>query len=156
GYKTQGSSGGPDNHPNITSGPVTDYAINNHLNSPSTPRTGTDGLLYWTNNQSTGSKNSHRTIPRITDGSSNTILAGGKALDPSQFSDDQAKNWDESVVQGGNGGFTRNGHQMGNADAASLADYVLVPDNAEPASGTGVEHNRFGGPFPGGVLFVLA
>jgi hypothetical protein len=155
GFKTTGSPGGPNNHDNITAGPVTDYAINNHINNASTPRPGADGVMYWTNNQSTSHPNSHRTIPGITDGSSNTILAGGKALDPSQFTDDQAKNWDESIVQGGNGGFTRNGHQMGNADAVSLADYVLIPDNAEPASGTGVEHNRFGGPFPGGVLFVL-
>jgi uncharacterized protein DUF1559 len=155
GFKTQGSPGGPDNHPNITAGPVTDYAINNHLNYPSTPRVGADGITYWTDNQSTGHQNTHKTISAITDGSSNTILAGGKALDPSQFSDDQAKNWDESIVQGGNGGFTRNGHQLGSPDAASLADYQLIPDNREPTSGTGVEHNRFGGPFPGGVLFVL-
>jgi prepilin-type N-terminal cleavage/methylation domain-containing protein len=154
GFKTMGSSGGPDNHPNITAGTITDYAINNHINYPSTPRVGTDGITYWTNNQSTSHPNTHMTLMRITDGTSNTILLGGKALSPLQFSDDKAQNWDESVVQGGNGGFTRNGHQLGNADAASLADYVLVPDNVD--NGTGFEHNRFGGPFPGGVLFVMA
>jgi prepilin-type N-terminal cleavage/methylation domain-containing protein len=154
GFKTQGSPGGPNNHPNITAGPVTDYAMNNHLNNPSSPKVGADGITYWTNNQSTSHPNSHKTIPGITDGSSNTILAGEKALSPSQFTDDEAKNWDESVVQGGNGGFSRNGHQLGGADAASLADYILIADNID--NGTGAEHNHFGGPFPGGVLFVMA
>jgi prepilin-type N-terminal cleavage/methylation domain-containing protein len=154
GFKHHGSPGGPDNHPDITAGPVTDYAMNNHLNSPSNPIPGGDGKIYWTNNQSTSHPNTHKTLPGISDGTSNTIILGGKALSPSQFTDDQAKNWDESIVQGGNGGFTRNGHQLGHADADSLNDYVLIPDNSD--NGTGTEHNRFGGPFPGGTLFVMA
>jgi prepilin-type N-terminal cleavage/methylation domain-containing protein len=135
--------------PNDTSGPVTDYAINTRINLPAT------NPPWYTNNRSIGSENTHQTIQGIRDGSSNTILAGGKALKIPEHTSDVASSWDESIVQGGNGGTARNGNSLGGNDAASLASYILVQDNQGTAADS-VQNNHFGGPFPGGVLFVMA
>jgi prepilin-type N-terminal cleavage/methylation domain-containing protein len=143
GYKTMGAS--PNN---ITSGPVTDYAINTRINFPATNR-------WLTNNQSIGHVDTRQTIQRISDGTSNTVLAGGKALKIPQHTNDSATSWDESIVQGGNGGTARNGNNVGSDDAAGRASYILVLDN-QGATGDPVQNNHFGGPFPGGVLFVMA
>jgi prepilin-type N-terminal cleavage/methylation domain-containing protein len=145
GYKTMGA-----NPNNITSGPVTDYANNTRINFPAT------NDPWLTNNRSIGHPDQHRTLQAISDGSSNTILAGEKALKISEFNNDNATSWDESIVQGGNGGTARNGNdQGGNAfDQTGQASYILVRDN-NGVPGDPVENNHFGGPFPGGVLFVM-
>jgi prepilin-type N-terminal cleavage/methylation domain-containing protein len=142
GYKTHGSSG------DITSGPVTDYAINTRINFPATNKP------WLTNNRSIGDPDQKQTLQGIPDGTSNTILAGEKALKMTEFKNDTANSWDESIVQGGNGGTARNGNNLGSNDQASIDSYLLVLDNLGQASDP-VQNNRFGGPFTGGVLFVM-
>jgi prepilin-type N-terminal cleavage/methylation domain-containing protein len=142
GYKTQ-----PTGTPSNTAGPVTDYAINNRINKPATN-------TFRTNVTSIGNINQRMAIHRIPDGSSNTILAGEKALQISEHDNDIAASYDESIVQGGYGGTARAGNDVQTNDAAGLSSYVLVQDL--PSEVNPVENQHFGGPFPGGVLFVMA
>jgi prepilin-type N-terminal cleavage/methylation domain-containing protein len=138
GYKTQ---------PVNTAGPVTDYAINNRINKPATND-------LRTNLTAVGNINRRMSISRIPDGSSNTILAGEKALQISEHDNDIAASYDESIVQGGWGGTARAGNDIQTNDAAGLSSYVLVrdlPNEVDP-----VQTQHFGGPFSGGVLFVMA
>jgi prepilin-type N-terminal cleavage/methylation domain-containing protein len=133
---------------NDTSGTLTDYAINTRINFPASN-------TWLTNNQSISHPDMGQTIQGILDGSSNTVLAGGKALKATEFNNDTANSWDESIVQGGNGGTARNGNNVGSNDAAGRASYILVHDNLG-RPGDPVQNNHFGGPFPAGVLFVMA
>jgi prepilin-type N-terminal cleavage/methylation domain-containing protein len=142
GYKTQ-----PTGTPSNTAGPVTDYAINNRINKPATND-------FRTNVTSIGNINQHVAIHRIPDGSSNTILAGQKALQISEHDNDIAASYDESIVQGGWGGTARAGNDVQTNDAAGLSSYVLVQDLPSEVNPPQTQH--FGGPFPGGVLFVMA
>jgi hypothetical protein len=93
-----------------------------------------------------------RTIQGISDGSSNTILVGEKALTIPDLSSDDANDWDESIVAGGYGGNGRLGNDVTSDDAVGLASFLLVRDNRDN-NPTHADH--FGGPFPGGVLFVM-
>jgi prepilin-type N-terminal cleavage/methylation domain-containing protein len=130
-------------------GPVTDYAMNNRINKPA------DNLPWRTNKTSIGDAsigNRHMAIERIPDGSSNTILAGQKALEISQHADDIAASYDESIVQGGWGGSARAGNILQTSDQTALNDYVLIPDNRATLDN---QKQHFGGPYPGGVLFVM-
>src|SRR4029077_12890762 len=114
-------------------GPVTDYALNGYVNNPPTPQVN-GGQTYWINNQSPTVRDMCPTTHRIEDGSSNTILVGQKALaiekhsadstgaDPSGV--DTLNHWDESIVQGGNGGTVRTGNDNSQASPAGLAGYV--------------------------------
>jgi prepilin-type N-terminal cleavage/methylation domain-containing protein len=132
-----------------SSGTVTDYSINCRINAPAT------AANFYTDNTSVGQHDNGKTIQAIPDGSSNTILAGEKALTiPEQNNDDPSNdNWDESIVQGGQGGTGRIGHSATSHDAAGLASYVLVRDNT---TNNPRENGCYGGPFAGGVLFVMA
>ena len=96
-------------------GPTTDYATNIAV----IPNAAYGGL----------------TIPTITDGSSNTILAGQKAMDPRNYAP-QGNNWDEAIWQGGYGGTSRSGTS-------------LIKD--APGNNYG---NNWGGPYIG-TLFVF-
>jgi prepilin-type N-terminal cleavage/methylation domain-containing protein len=139
GYKTQGSSN------NITSGPVTDYALNTRINFPATN-------TFLTNNQSIGHKDEKRALQNIPDGTSNTIYAGEKALTMTEFNNDIANSWDESVVQGGNGGFARCGNSSSSNDAAGRSTFLLVHDNLDNSP---VQNNHFGSCYQSGVQVVL-
>jgi prepilin-type N-terminal cleavage/methylation domain-containing protein len=143
GYKTQ-----PLGNPSNTAGPVTDYAINNRINKPAT------NLPSRTNNTTVGSINQKVAISRIPDGSSNTALAGQKALQGSEHDNDIAASYDESIVQGGWGGTARAGNDVGSNDNAGVSSYVLVRDL--PLEVNPLQNQHFGGPYAGGVLFVLA
>jgi prepilin-type N-terminal cleavage/methylation domain-containing protein len=141
GFKTTSS-----NDANRPSGAVTDYAINNCINhSPS-------NSPWFTNNGSGNVADQRMTIQTIPDGSSNTILVGGKALRFSKHRDNNANDWDEAITQGGWGGTGRRGNNVGSSSAAALADYILVRDNQDNVP---VHNNHFGGGFGSGVLFVM-
>jgi prepilin-type N-terminal cleavage/methylation domain-containing protein len=142
GYKTQ-----PLGTPSNTAGPVTDYAINNRINKPATNS-------LRTNVTSIGNVNQHVAIHAIPDGSSNTILAGEKALQISEHDNDIAASYDESIVQGGWGGTARAGNDVQTNDPAGLNSYVLVRDL--PSEVSPLQNQHFGSPFPNGVLFVMA
>jgi prepilin-type N-terminal cleavage/methylation domain-containing protein len=142
GYKTQGT----DASGFTTAGTMTDYALNTQINVPA-------DNTWLTNNQSIGNRDRKQTLQGIPDGTSNTILAGEKAVRMGHFSDDTATSWDESIVQGGNGGQARNGNNVGTNSAAGRASYILVKDNLPNDP---VQNNHWGSPFPSGVLFVMA
>jgi hypothetical protein len=126
---------------------VTDYAINNRINKPATNS-------LRTNNTTVGNINGKIAVNRIADGSSNTALAGLKALQSSEHDNDIAASYDESIVQGGWGGAARAGNDIQTNDAAGLSSYVLVRDLPLEVNPPQTQH--FGGPYAGGVLFVLA
>jgi prepilin-type N-terminal cleavage/methylation domain-containing protein len=102
------------------SGSTTDYAINCLLNTGGT-----------------GDANVRRTLTTITDGTSNTILAGQASLQTGQYSTDNPGNWNETFFVGGYGGSGRNGT-------------VVQQDGPSISPG-----GAWGGPFPGGCLFLL-
>jgi prepilin-type N-terminal cleavage/methylation domain-containing protein len=144
GYKTLGGSG------DVKGGTVTDYAFNCRINYPAT------AANFYTDNTSVGHPDAGKTIQGIPDGSSNTILVGQKALDIPEHTldtDVSHDSWDESIVQGGNGGTARIGHNTTSHDQAGLNSYILIKDKSES---TPKQNNCFGGPFPNGVLFVMA
>jgi len=110
-----------------TLGPMTDYAINSQVNDP--PAVG--GSAGCCN-----STNKRRTVQGISDGSSNTILAGHKYVRTSQYGRTSGDGWDEVVIVP-NGGAGRGG-------IAYRADNNTVDPN-----------NDWGGPFPSGGLFLI-
>jgi len=145
-----GAAGGPPNvklsvfsepgrgRPNIavsggTTGPMTDYAINSWLNVPGD----TGGQDERTNNR--------RTIQAIPDGSSNTLVVGQKYVGLNDYARTSGDGWDESIWQGGWGGPGR-----ASADCGS----GTTPCIAQDAPG-GARGNWWGGPFPGGAIFVF-
>jgi prepilin-type N-terminal cleavage/methylation domain-containing protein len=160
GYKTTGNNPGAPSIANAASGPITDYAINTRVNRPSSNTWGTD-------RGETGFANNRWTIQTISDGSSNTILVGEKAIRDSEMVDDSANNWDESIVMGGYGGTGRRGNSNGSnvqgplsttagTDHQGQASFVLMRNSSLKVYGApNVDDNRFGGPFSGGVLFLM-
>ncbi|MGL4420130.1 MAG: DUF1559 domain-containing protein, partial [Gemmataceae bacterium] len=75
-------------------GPVSDFAINVKINGGN-------------NGDCCGGRDRKVTVQAIKDGSSNTILFGVKAMQPDHYSNNNADNWDESILQGGWGGLGR-------------------------------------------------
>jgi prepilin-type N-terminal cleavage/methylation domain-containing protein len=146
GYKTTGSAF-PTGQPNTASGPVTDYAINVRMNRPATN-------TWLTNNNNGNQSDRQNRITDLKDGTSNTLMVGGKALRISEHLDNSANNWDEAIVQGGWGGTGRAGNDSTANNATGQASYVLVNDLVANTPGNPVHNNHFGGPFPSGVLFV--
>ena len=124
GFKTAG------NRP----GPVTDYAINCFINHPPTAY---NAQGFATNNGGTWPAWSRVPVQAISDGSSNTIVVGTKAMQPAHYADNNAGNWDEGILQGGWGGTGRSGIQI-------LQD--------RPGIGHG---NQWGSAFAAGALFLF-
>jgi prepilin-type N-terminal cleavage/methylation domain-containing protein len=158
GFKTTGN-GGPNGIANQSSGPVTDYAINTRINSPSNNTWGTNG-------GGTNDIDNQRTIQGISDGSSNTILVGCKAQRVSKHADDGANDWDESIIQGGWGGSGRRGNNDGTdaagtrsttpgTDHTGQAGFILMTDTSITGTAPMIHNARFGGPFSGGVTFLM-
>jgi prepilin-type N-terminal cleavage/methylation domain-containing protein len=106
-------------------GPMTDYAINCWLNNPGD--TGAQDVRTL----------NRRTIQSIPDGSSNTILVGHKYVGLADYGRTAGSGWDESIMQGAWGG-------------AGRAQPNYTQDRAGSALG-----NWWGGPFPGGGLFLM-
>lgn len=89
------------------------------------------------NNGGTGDPDRRRTIQAIPDGSSNTIMVGQASLLLSQYGTDDPGNWNETWMVGGYGGSGRGG-------------YVNQQDAPNITPG-----NNWGGPFPGGAMFLF-
>jgi len=105
-------------------GAVTDYAIN-----------------CWLNDTGGGARDFTDmgcTLTAISDGTSNTILAGERSLDLAQYDDNTVAggSWDETWFIGGYGGSGR-------------AACFVIPD------GSGIPKGGWGGPFAEGCPFVL-
>ncbi len=139
GFKVNG------NDTNRASGPVTDYAINNRLNNPA-------NNAFFTNGGSGNVADGRTTIQTIHDGSSNTILVGGKALRIPKHADTSGTDWDECITQGGWGGTGRGGTNNTSNSATGVANFILVRDSV---TNTPIHNNHFGGGFSSGVLFVM-
>jgi hypothetical protein len=94
------------------------------------------------------------TLSQIKDGSSNTILAGEKALDTRAVAAG-GWYWDEPIILGGTGGLARCGLGMfrdGNLGALVSGPGVSAwPDNANQFCGGG----NWGSPWSSGVQFVF-
>ncbi len=91
---------------------------------------------YAINIMVSGSRGSHTRLTDITDGTSNTILLGTKAMDPANYTTG-TWHWDEPLFSGGTGGTYRMG-------TAVLQDQ---PGNAYP--------QNWGAPYAGGCLFSM-
>jgi len=125
-------------------GPVTDYAINTFINiQPTAYALTINGVAGFASNGAGDGTLRRVTIQGIADGSSNTILVGIKALQPAQYSDNNANNWDEAILQGGWGG---SGRARSNSTTNGVALFRDAP---------GIAHGgNFGSAFSGGVLFM--
>ncbi|MDB5307072.1 MAG: pulG 10 [Gemmataceae bacterium] len=120
-------------------GPLTDYAINTNLNAGTYGNTCCGG-------GGTYQKGNGRTIQGIQDGSSNTILVGNKYVPLSMYSYNSGNNWDEGILAGNWGGTGRDGNRSapdGSGNPAYMQDGTYGPDDF------------WGGPFPGGGLFLF-
>lgn len=134
-------------------GPITDYAINAFINSQPTTfvTTGTTagfaaggGLL--------NAGDTRATIQRISDGSSNTIMAGIKSIQSIQYSNDLPTNWDEGILQGG--------ANLTTGSSGTGRSHIIVSGVPTPPQllrdGPAIVHaNNWGSAFAGGGLFLM-
>jgi prepilin-type N-terminal cleavage/methylation domain-containing protein len=130
-FKTDNSTG--------FAGSVTDYAINPRINAPNHPSANINE-----NDQPDG----RRTLQSISDGTSNTLLIGEKALQTGQYQDNVINNFDESIFRGGRGG-TGRGRNTTTFNTGQPAP-AIVQDSPTVTHG-----NRWGSPHPVQCLFVL-
>jgi prepilin-type N-terminal cleavage/methylation domain-containing protein len=122
-------------------GPMTDYAINVNVNAMS----GTT-LANCCGGGGTNAYGNRVTVQGISDGSSNTILVGNKYVQLADYSRTAGSGWDESILQGNWGGPGRTGNTAapnGSGLPGYLQDTTIGPNN------------WWGGPFPGGGVFLL-
>jgi prepilin-type N-terminal cleavage/methylation domain-containing protein len=119
-------------------GPMTDYAINTSVNYGKFGGCCGGGGSYQ--------KGNARTIQTISDGSSNTILVGNKYVQLSMYSYSSGNNWDEGILAGNWGGTARDGNTNAPDNSGNPA---YLPDGKY---GPG---DYWGGPFPGGALFLF-
>ncbi|MGL6074435.1 MAG: DUF1559 domain-containing protein [Fimbriiglobus sp.] len=127
-------------------GPMTDYAINLYLNARPTTYDAA-GFSNATTAPAPGSSNaplSRITIQGITDGSSNTILVGGKSLSTVQYSNNDPSNPDQGILQGGSQG---TGRGPGDSNPAN-------PPIVQRDSPTVTAVGNWGSAFSGGCLFM--
>jgi len=103
-------------------GPFTDYVLNAWVNAPT--------------NGNRNVANARRTLVGISDGTSNTVLAGHGYLQLSQYQLTAGDNWKESIWRGGYGGTARTANAM-------LRD------------GTTGQGDRWGGPFVQGICICM-
>jgi prepilin-type N-terminal cleavage/methylation domain-containing protein len=133
GHKTDNATG--------HAGSMTDYVINPRINFPN------DSPIQNVNENNRPDMN--RTLAFITDGTSNTILLGEKALQVMQYRNDLVNNFDETIWRGGVGGTARGRSTFPfNTGQPSPA---IVQDSQTVTHG-----NRWGSPHIGSCLFALA
>jgi type II secretory pathway pseudopilin PulG len=128
-------NGNGQNSGNTALGAITDYAGNWNV---------IQDRGHWENpRRETG----NWSIQSITDGSSNTVLVGGKALNANQYPNRNGWDWDETIRFGGSGGTCRGAFWGGwwNEQAASVR---LDTDTAIDKS------NAWGGPHSVGLFLM--
>jgi len=85
------------------------------------------------------------TLVQITDGTSNTVAVGEKALAQARYSSDTGENWDDAAFNGGSaaaGGSARDG-------------ITVMQDPPASAGNTGSVDGPWGSPFVSGAPFVF-
>jgi prepilin-type N-terminal cleavage/methylation domain-containing protein len=113
-------------------GSICDYALNAKLNYPNPTDAGVLNNIRRTDRK--------LTLIGVTDGTSNTVFAGSKAMSTFQYNDNDATNQDESFIRGGGGGSCR------------FRDVIMRDVRAT----TGTLHqNQWGSAFSSGAPFVL-
>jgi prepilin-type N-terminal cleavage/methylation domain-containing protein len=131
-FKTDNSTG--------FAGSVTDYAINPRINCPNHPPA---------NVNENDQPDANRTLQGISDGTSNTILLGEKALQTVQYQDNTIDTFDETLFHGGRGG-TGRGRNTITYNTGQPAPAIIQ-------DGPTITHgNRWGSPHSGSCLFALA
>jgi prepilin-type N-terminal cleavage/methylation domain-containing protein/prepilin-type processing-associated H-X9-DG protein len=117
--------------------PYVDYAFNGDNFSGST----------FSNNSS------NVTLAAITNlnGSAYTIIIGEKSMDPGDYTNNNASNWDEGIYSGGYGGTGRwnNGTVAATTTTPAYLEYTVVHDS--PGQNT----NDFGSPYDNGCPFLF-
>ena len=113
--------------------PVSDYALNTvPFGGDTATGGGSNGELFQ-----------QVALSTFTDGTSNTILVGEKALALNMYTSDGG-DWDEPVWCGGWGGALRAGYQV-------LQDAL----NIDYTDGANTGHGSWGSPYPGGCPFIM-
>ena len=175
GFKSDTAAG---NYPGI----MTDYAINCFVHAPPTAYGGTAtvptfaaGTLGVGTNGDPMAGQSRMTVQGIQDGSSNTILVGGKALPPSVASSNSSAPGDSGIFSPGNWTFSGTTKNITNFSGTARGHMTIASPTATPSTSaytagypwlfrdtelTGASpspgwHVSFGGPFSGGVLFMF-
>jgi hypothetical protein len=164
------SPGGPPNFDWYRSGgPAIDFAINIQLNYPhDCPPFWIDAGVASLTGAGSNAPDAKRTIVDITDGTSNTIMVGEKALTIEAMLNENRTDFDEGITQGGWQGTGRRGclnpgfgsvntlearmAHANNTAARQATACTLVPD--APAGGPDPQQ-RFGGPHAGGCMVAL-
>lgn len=113
-------------------GPFTDYGINIYINRP------------FSDVNAESSLDARRTLPKIQDGTSNTIFAGHIYIQVTQYASTVGNNYKESIWTGGLGGTNRR------KDPNDATGVMKMEQD-----GTGGNGHKFGSPFPEGCLFVM-
>jgi prepilin-type N-terminal cleavage/methylation domain-containing protein len=164
-------------------GVVTDYAINQWVNAGPTSYNATSGFangaLTAGTNGDWAAPNNKMTIQGIQDGSSNTILVGGKSVPPTIANDNTGAGGDQGIFSPGDWteapagsvktlrtSGTARGHNPNTgapsanqtAPGAVNAGFPWMFRDTELTSTAAAGYGRwiesFGGPFSGGVLFM--
>ena len=168
GWMFEGAPSWPTNLSNKVIGATTDYAANWMVikDGKWEPRPIRQPSNQWSCNSVSLS------IQGIADGSSNTILVGGKALRRVQVQTRFGGNWDETIACGGSGGVCRGpADWMDKSDDYRVGDIKLtkdwynrvtrmIQDPIDDPKLTDAENtNRiaaaWGGPYGSGVLFGM-
>jgi prepilin-type N-terminal cleavage/methylation domain-containing protein len=134
-------------------GPMTDYAININVNAGSGSNltgccSGGPSQAAKPDGTRPGAQFGNRvTVQTISDGSSNTILVGNKYVQLADYSKTSGNNWDESILQGSWGGPGRSGINTNPPNGSGMPAYLQ--------DATVGPNDFWGGPFPGGGVFLL-
>lgn len=98
--------------------------------------------------------NNKKTIQGISDGSSNTIIMGIKALKPHIYNDSNNSDWDEGILRGDWGGNTRGGRNGNETEVINSITFrsckPIVRDHP-----TADHADNWGSNFAGATLFGM-